>query len=400
MLTEWSRPEYKYNIIKENNLSYLMQPKNSMAFTKARVKPNLKSLVSSSAGKFHSAVEMKEISLLQAGPKTVILDKSPSQTKLAKELVKPRVQFRLQSAKVGNINKELSPEFITKGIIIEDKSLSLLHSMYENFHYIKPEYRGISQEIKDSFKLDAASSFVKDNGERPLSPTYLRPQRKKRESSGIVQVNAEEAPTLEPKPSVTIDRRNRPNSMSHLRFTNPTLSTDNLAQTPEKPTDSNRLPRPVSFKKHKILEFDRHKSSVNELVTGRAGPQSSISSKDLLQLKKKKKPMPGHREILESRKSLDMMNTAIKHYASEAVTKLYYIDSMKKLLFEGHPRSRETAERVKAALYKTLGMARTLQGSFPIYEHLKKRKELIMLNPKTKLKNGRDCLCQTSQGKI
>ena len=82
---------------------------------------------------------------------------------------KPKVQFRLQSAKIGNGHKETKPGFITMGIIIEDQSLSLLQSMYDKMKTGTPKYRGLSQDTKNSTKIDYFSSFMKDNGENPCS---------------------------------------------------------------------------------------------------------------------------------------------------------------------------------------------------------------------------------------
>lgn len=80
---------------------------------------------------------------------------------------RPRVQFRLQSAKVGMVSKERNAEFITKPIVIEQRSLMILNTMYKSMKERKK--RPISSIscilTKAAFqhRLNFVDSHAKDN---------------------------------------------------------------------------------------------------------------------------------------------------------------------------------------------------------------------------------------------
>ena len=134
--------------------------------------------------------------------------------------------------------------------------------------------------------------------------------------------------------------------------------------------------------------FEKREKEGEVAASSLAAPLRPISSKDLMQLKKKKKAQPGHKELVDSQYVLGNMSIQMKNYLEENSNKLYYVDRMKMLLFEDNPSLREFSEKVKSAIYKSLAITRTLFGSFPVYEHLKKRMEMILVNPKNSLKKG------------
>ena len=384
MFSDWSKPGPKYKMIKESNLSFLMRPKLSPRVKRPINAATTTNLATSVIGKYHEAAKDLEPLLV----KNNSLNHLPRGEAPSAVEEKPRIQFRLQSAKLGEAGRERHSQFFTKAIVIEDKSLSLLKTMYQNLHYVAPKYRGVSQAVKDSLKLDSASSFIKDNGERPLSTTYFINQNKSEDEDKESVEIKKSRPFFSGKSSLA--PRSRPASKSMVQFA---AQNQNVSLVQEHPLQQDSRPPSRSYSKdaarHKVLVFDRHETKAKTGLASMIKSLAPVSSKDLLQLKKKKKVRAGHAELVNSKKSLDITNAAMQSYLAEAASRMYYVDYMKKLLFEDNPTFRDMSEKVRAALYKTLTITRTLHGSFGVFEHLKKRKEMILLNPKQGLKKGK-----------
>lgn len=394
MQSEWGKSNRKYRLLKESNLSFLVRPKSISRLPIPATGANSFAAHAGEISGIEKKIEnlpYKDQSLARNLSHPTSIFRSDAHGKPEDKTPQPRVQFRLQSAKVGDVGKERNQDFITKAIIIEDKSLSLLKAMYINSRYVAPKHRSINLSLNESSPLDYAGSFAKDNGERPLSTSYFPKQNKETEKT------TEEIP--EPtQPQVkyhmplsrghsSISKKTRPNSMTVVKFASPKESSiEEPKKEPESRPQSKNHSKELT--RHKVLVLEQQpKGTITELKST-DNPTKIVSTKDIMQLKKKKRTKPGHHELMKNRRASDVMNTALHDYFSEAASQLYYIEFMKKLLYDDHPNHRELGEYVRAALYKSLAMTRTLHGSFPIYEHLKKRQEMILLNPKNILKKG------------
>lgn len=112
---------------------------------------------------------------------------------------RPRVQFRLQSAKVGMTTKERNAEFITKPIVIEQRSLMILNTMYKNMkeRKIKPisSISCILTKAASQPRLNYVDSHAKDNKAKDLQVPEIQ-----KYDDNVPKVNEQEsAEKIKPK---------------------------------------------------------------------------------------------------------------------------------------------------------------------------------------------------------
>lgn len=95
----------------------------------------------------------------------------------------PRVQFRLQSAQVGGGGRERNKMYITKPIVVEQRSLVLLNDMYEFSKKNKPRTHNpyLLNQVESQPRLNCITSFHTDKGVKDFNTPELHKYRDKSE---------------------------------------------------------------------------------------------------------------------------------------------------------------------------------------------------------------------------